>query len=76
MLHYRQSRDLEAMHKELTKTKSELGQTMEELVRSSAQKETISSQVMLFTEKRFSFSAHLRITSISFNVCAVVVLIT
>lgn len=64
-LHYRQSRDLEAMHEELSKTKSELRQTREELVHNIAQKEKISSQV--FTEKRFPFDAQLRFCII-FNV--------
>lgn len=63
-LHYRQIRDLEAMHEELSKTKSELRQTREELVHNTAQKEKISSQV--FTEKRFPFGAQLRFTSIFF----------
>lgn len=65
-LHYRQIRDLEAMHEELSKTKSELRQTREELVHNTAQKEKISSQV--FTEKIFPFGAQLRFTSIFFNV--------
>lgn len=67
-LHYRQICDLEAMREELSKTKSELSQTRRELVHSTAQKEKISSQVMLFTEERVPDGAQLRFTSIFLKV--------
>lgn len=67
-MHYRQICDLEAMREELSKTKSELSQTRRELVHSTAQKEKISSQVMLFTEERVPDGAQLRFTSIFLKV--------
>lgn len=72
-LHYRQIRDLEAMHEELSHVKSELSQTRGELVHSSAQKEKISSQVMSFSQKAGPFGAQLGFTSSFFlNVCQLV----
>lgn len=71
-LHYRQICDLEAMHEELSKTNSELNQTRRELVHSTAQKEKISSQVMLVTEERLPVGAQLRVTSIFLKVCHLV----
>lgn len=57
------------MREELCKAKTELSQIREELTHSSAQKEKISSQVMLFTDKTFHFDTdvdkdHLRVTGI------------
>lgn len=49
----RQSHDLEAMREELCKSKTELSQMKAELIHSGAQKEKLSSQVMLFTEQKF-----------------------
>ena len=68
-LYNRQSHELEAMHEELCKAKAELSQIREELIRNNVQKEKISSQVMLFTDKTFHFDtgvdkSHLRITGI------------
>lgn len=60
---------METVHEELCKAKTELRQIREELIHNSAQKEKISSQVMLFTDKTFHFDSvvdkdHLRITAI------------
>lgn len=68
-LYDRQSRKLDAMREELCKAKTELSQIREELVHNSAQKEKMSSQVMLFTDKTFHFDPsvdgeHLRVTGI------------
>lgn len=57
------------MREELCKAKTELSQIREELVHSSAQKEKISSQVMLFTDQTFHIDTsvdedHLRIAGI------------
>lgn len=64
----RQSHELEAVHKELHESKIELCRTREELSESSAQKEKISSQVMLFTVQTFHFATvdkdHLRVSGI------------
>lgn len=72
-MHFRQICDFEAMHEELSKTKSELSQTRAELVHNRAQKEKLSSQVILFGEKkRVSFGAWSQLTSMLFKVCRLV----
>lgn len=68
-MHNRHSHEMEAIHTDLSKAKSELNQIREELSLCSAQKEKISSQVMMFTDKTFHFDTlvdihHLRVTSI------------
>lgn len=57
------------MQEELCTAKTELSQIREELMHNSAQKEKISSQVMIFTNKTFNFDTgvdkdHLRNTGI------------
>lgn len=52
---------MEAMHEDLSKAKSELSQLREELSLCSAQKEKLSSQVMMFTDKTFHFDVHVAV---------------
>lgn len=77
-LYDRQSHESEAMREELCKAKTELSQIRMELTHSSTQKDKISSQVMLFTNKTFHFDSdvdedHLRITGILYPIFAVFV---
>lgn len=58
------------MREELCKATAELSQIREELAQSSGQKEKISKQVMLFTDKTFHIDTsvdldHLRTTGMS-----------
>lgn len=57
------------MREELCKAKTELSQVREELVHSSAQKEKISSQVLLFADKTFHFDTevHMRPSGVFFS---------
>ena len=49
-MYNRHSHELEVMQGELAKAKTELSQIRKELSLSSAQKEKISTQVMMFTD--------------------------
>lgn len=56
------------MREELCKAKTQLSQIREELIHSSAQKEKISSQVLLFADKTFHFDTevHMRPSGVFF----------